>query len=614
MTNGKKPWWSPFLSKPYAAAVLIVGISLSGAIYGELRALEEDRFESGFRSKTGNLTASIQNGVNERLAALESVWIWINAEMRGGLYNKMASFRAEFDVISGHMVSRYGSVRMIGFLPLIKGVSVHAFEKAARKNGGAGFTIRQKEKDGSVKPANGANDYYPLYLVTPAGPDKNLEGLDFSSDPVFKGAMDMCRARRGPYSTGPVKLPGGGDNAKYIFVFWPLDKNWASGAAVGKEDPPFGFAMAVFDAGKLVTSSLSSIDMEGIHVHLYDMHDTTIPIADRFIMDAGKPDNYLEEHPADIHGDVFGKYNIARGMNVAGRPWSAVFMPAAEYLQLEKSSHAAMAFWSGVAVTLALTWQLAGLVRRNEMVERLVAQRTAEIVHLNRLSSLGEMSAGVAHEMNQPFTGIMNYAEIAREYLDMDPPQMDKVRESLAKIAGQVRRGKEFIKDLKTFAGSGDSSVTKVDVNHLIERTLDMLSPTMKKNGVTVTTELSSGLACVPGSQLRLEQSLVNVINNAMEASEGKDERRIRVTTHRLGDGHILVSVEDNGAGFAPEVAEKIFDPFFTTKSKKEGCGLGLAISRRIIHDHGGEITARSIPGGGAVFSIMLKSDEHGHA
>ena len=599
----KKYFGKDLLKKPYVALVFIIGITLSTVLYKEIGFWEHTKYELEFQENANNLAATLQSGINERIAALEIMLMWINAEMHSGLYEEMDAFQIEYNIIGEHLTDKYKSIGMIGLFPRISAKDKTKFENSVRKTGIANFTIRRIEES----PESSMADYYPLYLSIPREASKPSEGFDFASKPTFGETMNGSRLRNGLYSTPPVESGSGVTKEGRVYVFGPLFKQSGPGSANNSSDEFMGYVGAMFNVKTLVTSSFSGIDFGGIGVHIYYMGDPAGSLESRLIFEKAPVGS--ESQAQFRAGDYFSKTSLVRNIDVAGRHWSALFVPTREYVAKENDWRALLALGGGLTVTLLLTWHLYGLVRKNEEVERLVAQRTAELAHANRLSVLGEMAAGIAHEINQPLTGIMNYAEIAREYLDKEPVQDAKARESLGKILEQARRGKGFIKDLKTFAASADSSVSKVDVNRLVEMAVEMLSRTADSSGVIITRSLDTDLPSILGSHLRLEQSLLNILNNAIESIDGKKGGEVRIITKKLEAGRIAVTVADNGCGFGPETARRIFDPFFTTKNKKEGCGLGLSISSRIINDHGGTLTAKSEPGEGSEFTIILNSN-----
>ena len=218
----------------------------------------------------------------------------------------------------------------------------------------------------------------------------------------------------------------------------------------------------------------------------------------------------------------------------------------------------------------------------------------------SRLAAVGEMAAGIAHEINNPLTGVIGFAEILMERSDLP----GDVRDDLSVISEGSKRMADIVKRLLTFARQTQPYKTSTDLNELIDNTLTLRAYVLKTGNIEVVTSYERTLPWVTVDPGQLQQVFINLIVNAehaMKASGGK----LTITTEKCGD-HICISFRDTGYGIPPEVMEHLFEPFFTTKEPGEGTGLGLSLSRSIILEHGGELRAESPPGGGAKFTIEL--------
>ncbi len=234
---------------------------------------------------------------------------------------------------------------------------------------------------------------------------------------------------------------------------------------------------------------------------------------------------------------------------------------------------------------------------RNVSADRRMAE---QLRHTEKMVALGELVAGVAHEINNPLTGISAFAQILLE----EELQGDQ-RESIQLIKQESDRAKTVIKDLLLFARKNEPVTVSIDLNDLIEQTLRLRAYPLRVGGVTVVLELDADLPHVPGDPQKLQQVLLNVIANAESAMEGRETRILTVRTH-VEDGAAIVSARDTGRGMPPEVLHRIFEPFFTTKSEGSGTGLGLSISYGIIQAHGGTIELRSEEHVGSTATIAL--------
>jgi histidine kinase len=249
--------------------------------------------------------------------------------------------------------------------------------------------------------------------------------------------------------------------------------------------------------------------------------------------------------------------------------------------------------------------------KRRELAD--LAQRQEEqLVHSTRLAELGEMSAAVAHDLNQPLTGIGNFANNALYMMEEGAGTADEVKENLRWITEQVQRASRIIRQMRDMTRKSERQFAPLEVNRIIRESIEFLTPQLKLTGVKVDLNLASDLPRIMGDTTRLEQVFLNLLTNARQAMEETDERRLTARTYVNADEgrSIVIVFEDTGKGFSAKEAPKLFEAFYSTKKRGHGTGLGLTISQRIIKDHGGTIEAEGEPGKGARFLIRLPSPE----
>ncbi len=228
------------------------------------------------------------------------------------------------------------------------------------------------------------------------------------------------------------------------------------------------------------------------------------------------------------------------------------------------------------------------------------------LTHVARLSTMGEMAAGLAHEINQPLTAIATYAQAAVRLMD-SPDGADPVdlRDALVQIVAQSLRAGEVIRRLRGFVKTRAANSERLEINRLIEDIRILAGPDARVNDIRLILDLDPRAPGVAGDPIQLQQVLLNLIRNAIDATcECPGAlRELTVTTSPLGDG-VEVAVIDHAGGIPESVAQHLFNPFFTTK--ETGTGLGLAISRSIITAHRGKLGYRPTPGGGTSFFFTL--------
>ena len=246
----------------------------------------------------------------------------------------------------------------------------------------------------------------------------------------------------------------------------------------------------------------------------------------------------------------------------------------------------------------------------NIQLEARVEERTAELrraqvdlIQAGKLSALGQMSAGISHELNQPLMAIRSFSENAQQFLDRG--NTDIARDNLGRIAELSRRMARIIKNLRAFARGENEPMTRVNIVSVIEAALELAEPRMKGENISCQWDRPDGPVWVRGGDVRLQQVMMNLISNAMDAMAG--EGALYLTVSRQADT-VFVEVRDTGPGLSEP--EKIFDPFYTTKEVgADGMGLGLSISYGLVQSFGGNIRGRNHPDGGAVFTVELAAE-----
>lgn len=250
----------------------------------------------------------------------------------------------------------------------------------------------------------------------------------------------------------------------------------------------------------------------------------------------------------------------------------------------------------------------ANLQLRSEVAERRRAEaelrRTqADLVQASKLAALGQMSAGLSHELNQPLGAIRSYADNARAYLDRD--DAEQAKSNLLDISGLIDRMARIIKHLRTYSRKETIEVRPTSVAAAVREALTLLRRRIAEDQISVTTDMPEGDVQIVGGDVRLQQVLVNLITNAIDAVAGSDDRRIEIRVTEEADT-VNVTIRDSGTGIAEEDLPNVFDPFFTSKEVGKGLGLGLSITYGIVKQFQGTISAANHPDGGAVFTLTL--------
>lgn len=255
-----------------------------------------------------------------------------------------------------------------------------------------------------------------------------------------------------------------------------------------------------------------------------------------------------------------------------------------------------------------------------QSLETKVEERTQQLkaaqkklLHSDRLASLGQLSASVAHEINNPVSGVLNLSMLLQRMLKEDgipPNRIEEFRKYLSQVVNETARVGRIVSDLLAFSRRSKPQRAPADLNKIVRMTLSLVQHKMKLSNVTVEQNLCEELPPAACDASQVQQVVLNLLLNAAEATQSKSERRVIVTSE-AGRGEVRLLVADNGEGIQPENLARIFDPFFTTKSEGKGVGLGLAVSYGIIQAHGGDIEVKSQAGEGATFIVTLPLEQH---
>jgi signal transduction histidine kinase len=265
-------------------------------------------------------------------------------------------------------------------------------------------------------------------------------------------------------------------------------------------------------------------------------------------------------------------------------------------------SIAAMVFLTQAALIVGLLFER----RRRRTAEAQAQARLSEMAHMNRRVAMGGLAASIAHELNQPLGAIYNNAGAARMLIKADPPKLEEITEILEDIQLDDKRASDVISRIRKMLSKANIEMGDLDLNEAIGEAMKMLAADAAARGMSLKTELAPGLPKVHADRVQIQQVILNLAINAMEAMHDQPEatRVLVVRSARADDKSAEVSVADSGVGIPTEILSRIFNPFVT--SKPSGMGLGLSISRTIVEAHGGRIRAENLPAGGAAFHFTV--------
>jgi len=271
------------------------------------------------------------------------------------------------------------------------------------------------------------------------------------------------------------------------------------------------------------------------------------------------------------------------------------------------------------AVFLVATLLITGLMEIKRRVEESRArdqealrQAQADLAHVNRVTTMGELTASLAHEVNQPIAAAVTDANTCMRWLTRDHPDVEEARQAASRVIKDATRAAEIISRIRLLFKKGAPQQELVDVNEVIREMVVLLRNEASRYSISLRTELVADLPQVMGDRVQLQQVLMNLMNNGIDAMKDvAATRELALKSQRAGNGELMVSVSDTGVGLPPQQADQIFNAFFTTKV--DGTGMGLRISRSIVESHGGRLWAANNSPRGASFHLTLPTKVEAH-
>jgi signal transduction histidine kinase len=323
---------------------------------------------------------------------------------------------------------------------------------------------------------------------------------------------------------------------------------------------------------------------------------------------------------SDLHGVSFHEYIHAADKAQVGRDWKRLFV-APWKVQFEHRALTAVGErWLGWALRAVQNAagevvEIVGVGRDitdRRQAEEQARQNLHALAHAGRLQSMGEMASTLAHELNQPLTAILSFAQASGRVITEVNYDRDELAFALERIAVNARRAGDIIRHMRSFIRKEEPHTEICDVNRLIREAMDLVNAELLQMEIDSVLDLQADLPGIDVDPVQIQQVVLNLVRNSMEAIDKHPggQRRITVATRPGGSGGIEVAISDTGPGLDTDVAGKIFNTFVTTKA--EGMGIGLSICKSIVEAHGSELVNRRRPGGGAIFSFVLPRDTRG--
>ena len=599
-----------YLTRWHAVTALVIGVGLIITIgsFFLVKQWGQDRLQARFETTASVYQALFTARLNLYISEIETIRRlfnssdWINRD----------DFRSFVEPI----LVRFPDIQALGLIPRVPNDHRLGHELAARDDGLADYQIRERLAQGKIVRATLRDVYFPVFYVEPILGNEAVLGFDMASDAARLAALVEARDSGRSVATGRMILVQDTERQDGFLIFVPIYRSGFGYLSIAeRRDNLGGFAVGVFRVGATLEEVLYNLESDLVNILILDQ---SAPAENRFLhyrsWDAGSKS---PTGPTEIAPVETGVPSHTAVFDVAGRRWSMLVSASPKYLAKHPQWQPWAVLFTGLTLTIALAAYLIA-IRRNAVVEAQTARRTAELEERKRTEGqlrqytrklkqanreLEEFSYVASHDLQEPLRTVISYSKLLE--VDVGEGLSEEAREDLRFIREATERMRNLINDLLELSrvGRADACTESVDLGECMKQVMDNLRTRTEKTGGTVEYQ---NLPLVRGNPRELTSVLQNLVGNALKF-HGEKPPHIKVSARKRGDMW-KISVADNGIGISADYMDKIFTPFkrLHGAANYDGTGIGLAIVRKILEHHGGEISVESIPDEGSTFSFTL--------
>ncbi len=586
---------------------MLLAFTVSIVAFFFASSTEQNRTRLEFERRADVLALSLQKGLSSYVDILHAVErFFVNSREVGP---------AAFGSFAQLPYERHPGIQALEWIPSVPDAQRGQFEDAARRSGYEGFQFTEREQQGQMVRAGSRGEYFPVYYVEPYAGNEMALWFDLASNPARLEALNLARDTGEPVATARITLVQEGGRQFAILVFVPVYESDERPETVdGRRANLRGFALGVFRIGDVVKASLENLDRSGVELRLYDdsaPEDARLLCVDREGVQSVEP----------IPDDDNVGLEWTSSFNLGSRRWSLQLVPTQEFMASRRSWDIWMVLVGGLFFTGMLGAFLLTVTGRTTRIEQLVEERTEELSEahatlerhtreLERSNEELERFAYVAsHDLQEPLRMVSSYVGLLeKRYKNrLDGDALDFIEFA----SDGAHRMSRLITDLLQFSrlDQKGESFQATNCEEVLDRALTKLE---KEIGETETVVEREPLPMVVGDEEQLAVLFQNLIDNAIKfRAEVPPHIHISATSH---DSIWQFEVRDNGIGIDPAYSDRIFQVFQRLHQRSEyaGNGIGLAMCRKIVERHDGEIWVDSEPSHGATFTFTLPKEDHG--
>lgn len=634
--------------------IFIAGFALSTWAYTNLRALESGQAKAEFERRSANIDTVLNNGI-ERYATLMSthkqlteVALQSSGNVELDETTDYMALKAEWDGVKlfFNQIAKNATINFPGLIGLgwatpTQYSDIPGFELVAKLLITPGYEIREVNSDGGLVPVTQRNEHFPVFYIEPMENIGGAHGIDLSAPPLTLDILNRVRETGVTESTPPIEWIRTQTGQLGFLVFDPvyhIDKPIDTIDA--RNEGFFAFSFGVILVDSMLDASLSGLNEQGIDFFVFthvDSEQIESGMATPHFASNGAPSTFQDIRTASIVSGLGWNSTV----NVMGQDWSLYCYPSAGFASSFQSSGPLLLFLAGTVISLLLAAYLYLAGGRTQLVEVLIKERTRELVestkdlekeianrveadeqrrhlesqllHTQKMDSVGQLAGGVAHDFNNLLQAIMGYGDLAKDKISAD----SEVSEDLQQMMEAGDRAKILVNQLLAFSRRQVLDISELNIDEVVRNLVKMVHRVIGVH-IKLDARQISDLDTVRADKGQIEQILMNLCVNARDAMGDEGTLTIAGDNITLDNEYCLthawaspgryvrVSVKDTGHGMTDEVMEQIFEPFFTTKEVGKGTGLGLSTVFGIVRQHEGLVQVESEVGKGTTFSIYL--------
>lgn len=638
--------------------VLIAGFGISYRLYTGLQTNESEIAAAEFERRAANISSVLTNGIKgystaiEALKNITSVSLKNSDELNLDQPEDYRKLKEEWDgaKVFLNQMAKDAEVSFPGLLALgwvlpTPYSELKQLELAGKFLISPKFKIRQFQGDGLVEEIVELDEHFPIWYVEPMQQNEIGLGMDLASAGVTRDAVIEARDTGNTVSTEPINWIRDLTGQLGFLVFDAVYLNDEPMATTEERRANLhSVSYGAIHVDDMMKSSLRGLREEGLKFFVFphaEEIESGSPSAAPVYSSDGRPESF-EECRAAVAVSGFEQISV---FDVLGRDWSLYSYPQPGFISRYQSKTPAVAFTTGILITLTLAMYLFQSARRTQRIQALVDERTRELsssnenferemavrieaderrqelenqlLHTQKMESVGQLAGGVAHDFNNLLQAILGYGEMAMEKLESDTPEYGHVNQVME--AGE--RAKVLVSQLLAFSRQQVLNLSDVDLDKVMDDLIQMIRRVIGEH-ITLDVISAGDLGIVRADRGQLEQILVNLCVNARDAMGEGGTLTIETSNIQLDDSfcnthtgakpgkYVLLSVADTGCGMDEDVIQRIFEPFFTTKELGKGTGLGLSTVFGIVRQHNGVIDVQSEIDSGTIFGIYLPTVE----